>query len=85
MVSTEEEDSIDEDSTTKRELSMLARVKRKRKQINYSLNTKKLNCADCGRWFPSSALLDAHCLQHGTKRSGAVYIRVQIEQVKQKK
>lgn len=69
MVSTEEEDSIDEDSTTKRELSMLARVKRKRKQINYSLNTKKLNCADCGRWFPSSALLDAHCLQHGTKRS----------------
>ncbi|XP_012540395.1 uncharacterized protein LOC105838973 [Monomorium pharaonis] len=69
MTSTEEEEESDEDETTKTDLSMLARVKRKRKQINYSLDTKKLNCADCGRWFPSTALLNAHSLQHGTKKS----------------
>lgn len=68
--STEEEESDDEDNATNKELSMLARVKRKRKQRNnYSLETKKLDCVDCGRWFPSSALLNAHSLQHGTKKS----------------
>ncbi|XP_077279500.1 uncharacterized protein LOC143906959 [Temnothorax americanus] len=68
--STKEEESIDEDNATKRELSMLTRVKRKRKQrTKYPLETKKLACTDCGRWFPSTALLDAHSLQHGTKKS----------------
>lgn len=69
--STEEEEELsDNDDTPKSELSMLARVKRKRKQRgNSSWETKKLSCTDCGRWFPSSALLDAHSLQHGTKKS----------------
>ncbi|KYN05189.1 PREDICTED: uncharacterized protein LOC108771920 [Cyphomyrmex costatus] len=67
-ISTEEEESNDEEDTTEKELSMLARVKRKRKQKNYS-DTKQLDCAECGRWFPSTTLLNAHSLQHGTKRS----------------
>ncbi|KAL6424045.1 hypothetical protein ACFW04_009741 [Cataglyphis niger] len=69
--STEEEEELsDNDDTPKSDLSMLARVKRKRRQRgNSSWETKKLSCTDCGRWFPSSALLDAHSLQHGTKKS----------------
>ncbi|KAG5325340.1 ZN384 protein, partial [Pseudoatta argentina] len=67
--STEEEESDDEDDTTEKELSMLARVKRKRKQRNNYSESKKLDCAECGRWFPSTTLLNAHCLQHGIKRS----------------
>ncbi|XP_072763142.1 uncharacterized protein [Anoplolepis gracilipes] len=71
VTSTEEEEELSEDDDTpKSELSLLARVKRKRKQRgNSSWETKKLSCTDCGRWFPSSALLDAHSLQHGTKKS----------------
>lgn len=66
----EEKELSNDDDTPKSELSMLARVKRKRKQkCNYSWEKKELNCADCGRWFPSSAMLDAHSLQHGTKKS----------------
>ncbi|CAL1678441.1 unnamed protein product [Lasius platythorax] len=66
----EEEELNDDDDTSKSELGMLARVKRKRKRRgNSSWETKKLDCAVCGRWFPSSALLDAHSLQHGTKKS----------------
>ncbi|KAG5344466.1 ZN384 protein, partial [Acromyrmex heyeri] len=67
--STEEEESDDEDDTTEKELSMLARVKRKRKQRNNYSESKKLDCAECGRWFPSTTLLNAHSLQHGIKRS----------------
>lgn len=78
--SMEEEESDDKDSTTEKELSMLARVKRKRKQRNnYSVDKKKLDCADCGRWFPSSTLLNAHSLQHGTKKSGILYIKIKIK------
>ncbi|KAL6266977.1 hypothetical protein P5V15_000061 [Pogonomyrmex californicus] len=66
---TEEEESVDDNSTTKRELRTLVKVKRKRKQKNRSLEANKLNCADCGRWFPSTALLNAHSLHHGTKKS----------------
>ncbi|XP_011257452.2 glutamic acid-rich protein isoform X2 [Camponotus floridanus] len=66
----EEKELSNDDDTSKSELSMLARVKRKRKQrSNYSWEKKELKCADCGRWFPSSAMLDAHSLQHGTKKS----------------
>ncbi|KAL0129310.1 hypothetical protein PUN28_004186 [Cardiocondyla obscurior] len=66
----DEEESVNESSPTKKELNMLARVKKRRKQrINYSLDTKKLNCVDCGRWFPSTAQLNAHSLQHDTKKS----------------
>ncbi|XP_011695335.1 PREDICTED: uncharacterized protein LOC105454433 isoform X2 [Wasmannia auropunctata] len=72
--SSEEEEESDEGKTTEKELSMLARVKRKRKRINYSLQTKKLNCVDCGRWFPSTALLDAHSLQHGIKKERKCHI-----------
>ncbi|KYM79393.1 hypothetical protein ALC53_10188 [Atta colombica] len=67
--STEEEESDDENNTTEKELSMLARVKRKRKQRNNYSESKKLDCAECGRWFPSTTLLNAHSLQHGIKRS----------------
>ncbi|KYN12708.1 PREDICTED: uncharacterized protein LOC108767172 [Trachymyrmex cornetzi] len=67
--SSEEEESDDEDDTTEKELSMLARVKRKRKQRNNYSESKKLDCAECGRWFPSATLLNAHSLQHGIKRS----------------
>lgn len=66
----EDEKSSDDDNAGKKELTMLSRVKRKRKQTSNSWEAKKLSCADCGRWFPSSALLDAHSLQHGTKKSG---------------
>ncbi|XP_011635318.1 myb-like protein X isoform X4 [Pogonomyrmex barbatus] len=66
---TEEEESVDDNSITKRELRTLVKVKRKRKQKNRSLEANKLNCADCGRWFPSTALLNAHSLHHGTKKS----------------
>lgn len=93
ITSTEEEDEEDEeeeeeddeeeealnDSEKSRELSMLSRVKRKRRQkSNYSWETKKLNCADCGRWFPSTTLLDAHSLQHGTKKSGTHISKLKI-------
>lgn len=77
--STEEEESDDEDDTTEKELSMLARVKRKRKQRNNYSESKKLDCTECGRWFPSTTLLNAHSLQHGTKRSGTLKICVKIE------
>lgn len=77
----EEKELSNDDETSKSELSMLARVKRKRKQrSNSSWEAKKLNCADCGRWFPSSALLDAHSLQHGTKKSG-MYLNYRIIQL----
>ncbi|KMQ90380.1 zinc finger protein 384 [Lasius niger] len=73
----EEEELNDDDDTSKSELGMLARVKRKRKRRgNSSWETKKLDCAVCGRWFPSSALLDAHSLQHGTKKSGIATAQV---------
>jgi len=77
--STEEEESDDEDNTTEKELSMLARVKRKRKQRNNYSESKKLDCAECGRWFPSITLLNAHSLQHGIKRSGISKISVKIK------
>ncbi|KOC60685.1 Zinc finger protein 384 [Habropoda laboriosa] len=54
----------------KKQLTMIKRIKRKRNQRpNFSWEVKKLSCSDCGRWFPSAALLRAHCLQHGTKKS----------------
>jgi len=69
--STEEEEPLKDNEKPKKEPSILSRVKRKRRQKNKcSWETKKLNCADCGRWFPSAALLNAHSLQHGTKKSG---------------
>ncbi|XP_012284210.1 uncharacterized protein LOC105701758 isoform X2 [Orussus abietinus] len=59
-----EEEKVEEKSTP---------IKRTKKQHSQSLNRrwkiKKLNCTDCGRWFPSAALLSAHCLQHATKKS----------------
>lgn len=55
----------------KKQLTMIKKIKRKRSQRpNCTWEVKKLNCSDCGRWFPSIALLRAHCLQHGTKKSG---------------
>ncbi|XP_076621421.1 uncharacterized protein LOC143341909 [Colletes latitarsis] len=54
----------------KKQLSMIKKIKRKRnQQLNCTWDVKKLSCSDCGRWFPSAALLRAHCLQHGTKKS----------------
>lgn len=44
--------------------------KKKVQSSNQNWKTKKLNCDDCGRWFPSTAILAAHCLQHATKNSG---------------
>lgn len=54
----------------KKQLTMIKKIKRKRSQrLNCTWEVKKLSCSDCGRWFPSAALLRAHCLQHGTKKS----------------
>lgn len=69
--STEEEELAHRSGAAKRELSMLARVKRKRrKRSNYTWEKNNLTCADCGKLFLSTTLLDAHVLQHGTKKSG---------------
>ncbi|XP_029176900.1 probable serine/threonine-protein kinase fhkB isoform X2 [Nylanderia fulva] len=66
----EEKEELNDDDTSKSELDMLTRVKRRRRRKgNSSWETKKLNCGDCNRWFPSLALLNAHSLQHGTKKS----------------
>ena len=47
----------------------LKRIKKKKKsKTKMHWEVKKLSCSDCGRWFPSAALLRAHCLQHGTKK-----------------
>ncbi|XP_076382227.1 uncharacterized protein LOC117224950 isoform X1 [Megalopta genalis] len=55
---------------TKKQLTMIKKIKRKRNQRpNCTWEVKKLSCSDCGRWFPSAALLRAHCLQHGTKKT----------------
>lgn len=43
--------------------------KKKGQSSNQAWKSKKLNCNDCGRWFPSTAILAAHCLQHATKNS----------------
>ncbi|XP_046739284.1 uncharacterized protein LOC124407307 [Diprion similis] len=49
----------------------VTRVSQKKKiqSSNQTWRSKKLNCDDCGRWFPSTAILAAHCLQHATKNS----------------
>lgn len=63
----------------KKQLTMIKKIKRKRKQRpNCTWEVKKLSCSDCGRWFPSIALLRAHCLQHGTKKSDQQIRRCQI-------
>lgn len=68
--SAEEKEEPNDDDTSKSDLDTLTRVKRRRRRKrNSSWEAKKLNCADCGRWFPSSASLNAHSLQHGTKKS----------------
>ncbi|XP_076284068.1 uncharacterized protein LOC143210770 isoform X2 [Lasioglossum baleicum] len=55
---------------SKKELTMIKNIKRKRNQrLNCTWEVKKLSCSDCGRWFPSAPLLRAHCLQHGTKKT----------------
>ncbi|XP_076659414.1 uncharacterized protein LOC143362828 isoform X2 [Halictus rubicundus] len=55
---------------SKKQLTMIKTIKRKRNQrLNCTWEVKKLSCSDCGRWFPSAALLRAHCLQHGTKKT----------------
>ncbi|XP_076238480.1 uncharacterized protein LOC143181772 isoform X2 [Calliopsis andreniformis] len=54
----------------KKQLTMIKKIKRKRSQrLACTWEVKKLSCSDCGRWFPSAALLRAHCLQHETKKS----------------
>ncbi|XP_020711669.2 uncharacterized protein LOC105692279 isoform X1 [Athalia rosae] len=48
----------------------VTRINQKKKGQSSSQSwkkTPKLNCDDCGRWFPSRAILAAHCLQHATK------------------
>ncbi|XP_031838822.1 uncharacterized protein LOC116429684 isoform X2 [Nomia melanderi] len=53
---------------SKKQLTMIKKMKRKRSQRpNITWEVKKLSCSDCGRWFPSAALLRAHCLQHEHK------------------
>ena len=62
-----------EHAEPKKQMSIIKRIKKKRNQRpNYTWEVKKLSCSDCGRWFPSTALLRAHCLQHGTKKSGKI-------------
>ena len=58
----------------KKQMTMIKKIKRKRNQRpKCTWKVKKLSCSDCGRWFPSAALLRAHCLQHGTKKSGKLF------------
>lgn len=62
-----------EHAEPKKQMSIIKRIKKKGNQRpNYTWEVKKLSCSDCGRWFPSTALLRAHCLQHGTKKSGKI-------------
>ncbi|KAK2589331.1 hypothetical protein KPH14_007879 [Odynerus spinipes] len=69
----EESYSID---ITKENVRIHKRTKRKRDQsMNYSWDTKRLCCKDCGRWFSSVASLNAHYLQHDTKRPAEKQIR----------
>ncbi|XP_043588827.1 uncharacterized protein LOC122570505 [Bombus pyrosoma] len=59
--------------------TIIKKIKRKRNQRpKCTWEVKKLSCSDCGRWFPSAALLRAHCLQHGTKKSEQQIRRCQI-------
>lgn len=68
-----------EHAEPKKQMSIIKRIKKKRNQRpNYTWEVKKLSCSDCGRWFPSTALLRAHCLQHGTKKSEQQIRRCQI-------
>ncbi|KAF7387515.1 hypothetical protein HZH68_013192 [Vespula germanica] len=54
---------------TKENVRIHKKTKRKKDQsMSYSWETKKLCCKDCGRWFSSAASLNAHYLQHDTKR-----------------
>ncbi|XP_017755731.1 PREDICTED: uncharacterized protein LOC108547644 [Eufriesea mexicana] len=63
----------------KKQMTIIKRIKRKSSQrTNCTWEVKKLSCSDCGRWFPSAALLRAHCLQHGTKKSEQQIRRCQI-------
>ncbi|XP_046833387.1 zinc finger protein 652-like isoform X1 [Vespa crabro] len=64
---------------TKENVRIHKRTKRKKDQsMNYSWETKKLCCKDCGRWFSSAASLSAHYLQHDTKRPEKQIRRCQI-------
>ncbi|KAF3429382.1 hypothetical protein E2986_03184 [Frieseomelitta varia] len=63
----------------KKQMTMIKKIKKKRNQRpKCTWKVKKLSCSDCGRWFPSAALLRAHCLQHGTKKSEQQMRRCQI-------
>ncbi|CAL7940112.1 unnamed protein product [Xylocopa violacea] len=63
----------------KKQLTIIKKIKRKRnRRPNCTWEAKKLSCSDCGRWFPSIALLKAHCLQHGTKKSEQQIRRCQV-------
>lgn len=63
----------------KKQMTMIKKIKKKRNQRpKCTWKVKKLSCSDCGRWFPSAALLRAHCLQHGTKKSEQQIRRCQI-------
>ncbi|XP_011502280.1 PREDICTED: uncharacterized protein LOC105365745 [Ceratosolen solmsi marchali] len=46
------------------------KIKKKILSPNRTWKVKKLNCADCGKWFSSAAALTTHRLQHRTKTSG---------------
>lgn len=75
----EEEKEVAPAENKKPRLTMVRRVKRRKCQRpNSSWEVKKLSCTDCGRWFPSAALLRAHCLQHGTKNSKQQIRRCQV-------
>ncbi|XP_066585742.1 uncharacterized protein [Prorops nasuta] len=68
LVNNKSEDSLSPKPTRTKFLTT-----RPKQQINAKTNVswkkKDLTCLDCGRWFPSCALLKAHCLQHATKNS----------------
>ncbi|KAL2747360.1 zinc finger protein 652-like [Vespula maculifrons] len=64
---------------TKENVRIHKKTKRKKDQsMSYSWETKKLCCKDCGRWFSSAASLNAHYLQHDTKRPEKQIRRCQI-------
>ncbi|EFN77786.1 hypothetical protein EAI_15017 [Harpegnathos saltator] len=65
-----EEKELSDDDMGKRELRMLSKVKRKQQaEEDCSWESKKFRCANCGKYFLNSALLDEHSLQHDAKKS----------------
>ncbi|XP_044004068.1 probable WRKY transcription factor protein 1 [Aphidius gifuensis] len=56
-------------------------VKRKidRALVRTSWKSKSMDCRDCGKWFPSIALLLTHSLKHVTKKTAQFLYKIKIQ------